>query len=333
MLTIGGQCLEDMHSFLSKKWTGVGKSEVEKEWEDFVILPSFCCQDTWYSSFILRLWIYNSVLPVKVLTCCSAWTDTYFYFTWQKTSWNCILWPSGEFRKPKESVWTHSVLDKWNKKYFLQESENEKSCGNLTSKANIHWDKHAIITQYNIMHSNVIFLCFPCCKCPPVKKPEQPWHTESCSYTPSNHLWFLVLTKKTHCLSWLCGAELPEMPWFICYVWLQFLLPEGPHSVTTVKAQLLFCSQRIWYPLFDRHSICGNCSLSHSPSVFLYSCSILRSAPSFCWNPNSSANKRISFSVSVPHLAVLSPNCRLDWFHFICYTALCLDKINGLSQV
>lgn len=26
--------------------------------------------------------------------------------------------------------------------------------------------------------------------------PGQPWHPESCSYTPSNHLWFLVLTKK-----------------------------------------------------------------------------------------------------------------------------------------
>lgn len=69
---------------------------------------------------------------------------------------------------------------------------------------------------------------------------------------------------KTHWLSRLCGAALPEMPWFICYVWLQFLLLEGPHSITTFTAQLLFGSRRTWYPLFDGHSICGNFSQSLS---------------------------------------------------------------------
>lgn len=143
-------------------------------------------------------------------------------------------------------------------------------------------------------------------------------------YTPSNHLWFLLLARKTHCLSELCGTGLPEMLWFICYVCLQYLSPEG-----------LPLSQRLRHNCsahreFDILCLTGTQSVG---TLLSFSRLIPRSAPSSCWNPNSSANKKISFSRSVPRLVALSPNHCLDWFHFICNTVFCPDKINGLSQV
>lgn len=90
----------------------------------------------------------------------------------------------------------------------------------------------------------------------------------------------------------------------------------GLTVVKTIKAQLLFCSQRIWYPLFYRPSISGNFL-----SVLFYSCLILPSVMTVCGHPNSSANKEISFSQNVSLLAALSPSCHLDWFYFISYMA------------
>lgn len=222
----------------------------------------------------------------------------------------CELAPSQKVKQTAEELWKFDFKGKY--------SQRQTHCTVITQ-----------CTQYRE------YLVFSYCskKCPPVNNPWQPWHPESCSYTPSNHLWFLVLTKKIHCLSWLCGAELPEMPWFICYVWLQFLVPEGPHSVTTVKAQLLFCSQRIWYPLFDRHSICGNCSLSLALCLsFLLSldpsfCSIfLLKSKLFSKQKNLILSKRVLSCSAVSKLSAW-----LISFHF--YMAFCPDKINGLSQV
>lgn len=64
------------------------------------------------------------------------------------------------------------------------------------------------------------------------------------------------------------------MLWFIFCVWLQFLLPEGPQSVTTVKVQLLFSSLRIWYPfVLQPFNQWERYSLPRASSLWL----------SFCW--------------------------------------------------
>lgn len=141
------------------------------------------------------------------------------------------------------------------------------------------------------------------------------WHPESCSYTQSNHLWFLVLTKKnTLCLSWLCGgrASWDSVIYLLCLS--AVLIAWGAWPVTTVKAQLLCCSQRIRYPLFDRHSICGNYFLSLS--LFFFSeplswRSVFVSKSKLCDKQDYPILRKRASSCN------LSPNCRLDWFHFI----------------
>lgn len=86
-----------------------------------------------------------------------------------------------------------------------------------------------------------------------------------------------------------------------------------------------------------RHSICGNFP-SLSLSVFFLKFLL---DPPFCdvfllkskLFSKQKKPQKISFSLNVPCLVALSPSCRLDWFHLICYIAFCHDKINGLSQV
>lgn len=164
-------------------------------------------------------------------------------------------------------------------------------------------------------------------KCPPVSShdTQNPAHRKL-TFT-SNRLWFFLclLQKNPHCLSWLCGDELPEMLWFIFLCSTAVLMAWGAsiyHKLLRYK-----CCLAHW-----GFHILSFTAIQSVGTFYSYS-SHLSEMSFFVEIPNSSANKKISFPISVPHLVALSPSRRLDWFNFVCYMAFCHNKINGFSQV
>lgn len=139
-------------------------------------------------------------------------------------------------------------------------------------------------------------------KHPTVNKPGQPWHPESFSYTPSNHLWFLVLTFLSAFFGCVVQSFLRCHDLFVMFDCSSYCL-RGLTPSQRLRHNCCFALRGFDTPcLTDIQSVGTVLSLTLALSLSLHYVS------SFCWNPDSAANEGISFSLRLPGLADLSPN-------------------------
>lgn len=135
--------------------------------------------------------------------------------------------------------------------------------------------------------------------------PERPWHLKSCSYTPSNHLWFLVLTKKpTAFLGCVVQSFLRCRDLFVMF------------DCSSYCRRGLAPSQRLRHNCCFAHRGFDTLCLTDIQSVgtaLSLSLSYSRFGSPFC-SVFLLKSKLLSkqFSLSVPRLVALSPNCLFD---------------------